>query len=297
MSIRLNPDLIPNLLASIEQAQANETTATQDLSSGQSVNQLSDNPAAAAALVLNHNLSDQDAQYLQNLNTLQGRYQTADSALSNVVQVMTSALSLAVEGANGTMSSSDLQSLATEAQGLLSQVVSLANTSYAGAYIFGGTSVNTQPFTLDTTNNTVTYNGNDNTTTVELSNGNSMTANVPGDQLFQNSAGSVIGSLQDLYTALSTGNNISGAVTEVQNGLDQLNSQRVFYGDALNQISQSESFLNQDQINLSSQENTLVGADMATEATNFSQAEVASQAIISATSEVLNQKTLLDYIV
>jgi len=43
----------------------------------------------------------------------------------------------------------------------------------------------------------------------------------------------------------------------------------VFYGNNLNQISLSESFLNQDQLNLSQQENSLVGADLATVATNF----------------------------
>ena len=297
MSIRLNPDLIPNLLASLQQSQLNETIATEQLSSGRSVNEISDNPSAAASLVLNHDHSSQDAQYLQNLNTLQGRYQTADSTLGNAVTTMTRALSLAIEGANGTMSDSDRQALAGEVQGLLSQAVSLANTTYQGAYIFAGTSVNTQPFTLNTATNTVTYTGNSQTTQVQLTNGVSITANVPGDQLFLNAAGSVLGSLQNLYTALTTGNNLPAAATQIQNGLDQLSSQRVFYGNALNQIAASENFLNQDKLDLSQQENVLAGADMAAAATNFSQAQVANQAILSATSQVLSRKTLLDYIV
>lgn len=237
MAIRLNPDLLPDLLASMQQSQQNQSTATMQMGSGRSVNQLADNPAAAAALVCNHDRANQDAQYLQNLTTLQGRYQVADSALGNVTQVLTRAVSLGTEGANGGMSAADRQSIAEEVQGLLSQTVSLANSSYQGAYLFGGTQVNTQPFTLDAATNTVTYHGNAASTSVQLSDGNS-----------------------------------------------------------LNQINQSESFLNQEQLNLSQQENGLAGADMAAVATNFAQAQIASQATVNATARVLSLPSLLSYL-
>ena len=179
---------------------------------------------------------------------------------------------------------------------MLNQTVPLANASYQGAFLFAGTKVSTQPFTLDTTANTVTYNGNSATTSVQLSDGNSINANLPGDQLFQNGSGSVTGALQDLYSALTTGTNIPASVTEVQNALNQVNQQRVFYGNNLNQISLSESFLNQDKLNLSQQENGLVGADPATVATNFAQAQVANQATLNATARVLGLPTLLDFL-
>jgi flagellar hook-associated protein 3 FlgL len=296
MSIRLNPDLLPTLLASIQQSEQNQATSTQELSSGRSVNQLSDNPAAAAALVQNHNQSSADSQYLQSLSTLQSRYQVADSALGNVVTVLTRAVSIGTEGANGTLNDSDRQAIAGEVQGLINQTVSLANTTYQGAYLFAGTKVDTQPFTLDSATNAVTYNGNSSTTSVDLSNGVSITANVPGDQLFQNASGSVTTALTDLYNALTSGNNIPASVTEAQNALNQVSQQRVFYGNALNQINQSESFLNQDQLNLSQQENTLVGADLATVASQFAQAQVANQATLNATAKVLGLPNLLDYI-
>jgi hypothetical protein len=54
--------------------------------------------------------------------------------------------------------------------------------------------------------------------------------------------------------------------------------------------------LNDDQLNLSQQENGLAGADMAAVATNFAQAQIASQATINATAKVLSLPTLLDYL-
>jgi len=296
MSIRLNPDLLPSLLASIQDSKASETIATQQLSSGKRVNQLSDDPAAAASLVQNHDQAAADGQFLQNLSTLQSKYQVADSTLGNVVSALTRALSLGVEGANGTLNPADRQAIAGEVQGLLNQAVSLANTTYQGAFLFAGTKVTTSPFALDPATNAVTYNGNSGTTSVQLSNGDSINANLPGDQLFQNASGSVTGALQNLYEALTTGTNIPASVTEVQNALNQVSQQRVFYGNNLNQISQSESFLNQDKLNLSQQENALVGADLATAASNFAQAQVANQATLSATARVLGLPTLLDFL-
>src|SRR5437016_938553 len=162
MTIRLNPNLVPDLLASIQQSRQNLDTATQQLSSGRTVNQLSDDPSAAAQLVENHDQAGQDDQFLRNLSGLQSKFQVADSSLSNVVQLLTRAISIGTEGANGTLSASDRQAIAGEVQGLLTQLVNLANTSYQGTYIFSGTTVTTQPFGLDPATNTVTYNGNAN---------------------------------------------------------------------------------------------------------------------------------------
>lgn len=296
MPIRLDPNLLPDLLTSIQQSQANMTTATQQLSSGRSVNQLSDNPAAVAALVGNHNQSGQDDQFLQNIGALQTRLQVSDSTLSNVVTVLTRAVSLGTEGANGTLSAADRQAVAGEVQGLTSQLLSLANTTYQGTYVFAGTAVTTQPFTLNIATNAVTYNGNANTTSVQISTGNSINTSVPGSQLFTNAAGDAFGALQNLYSSLISGNNIGQAVVQVNSALSQVGVQRVFYGNALNQINLSENFLNQEKINLSSQENTLIAADPAKAATDFAQAQIANQATLNATGRILNLPTLLDFL-
>ncbi len=251
MSIRINPNMLPGLVASIQLSQQNQSIASQQLSTGRSVNSPSDNPAATAGVVLTDGRASQDAQYLQNINTLQGRFQVADSTLSSVVQALTQAVGLGTEGATGTINDSNRQAIAAQVQGLLTQVMGLANTTYQGVYLFAGTNVTTQPFSIDASTGLLTYSGNSNTTSVELSNGNSIAANVPGDQLFLNPNGSALGSLQDLYKALSTGTNMGQAVNEVSSALSQLDIQRVTYGNALNQINLSESFLNQDQLNVS----------------------------------------------
>src|ERR1700722_20333385 len=112
MSLRINPNSLPDLLSSIEQAQQNQQTAIQQMSTGRSVNNLSDNPTAAAALVGNNALTSESDQFLTNISDVQGKLQAADSALSNATQIMTTAISVGTEGANGTMSAADRQALA-----------------------------------------------------------------------------------------------------------------------------------------------------------------------------------------
>jgi flagellar hook-associated protein 3 FlgL len=296
MSIRLNPDLLPNLLLSIQQSRQGLDTATQQLSTGKKVNSLGDDPSAVAQLVHNHDQAGQDDQFLKNQSTIQAQFQVADSTLSNVVTVLTRAVSIGTEGANGTLNDADRQAIAEEVRGLANQLLSLANVAYQGSYLFAGTAVTTQPFTLDPTTLAITYNGNANTTSVQLSNGNSIGNNVPGSQLFLNPGGSVFGALQSLYTALQSNTNIPAAVTQVQNALSEVNTQRVFYGNGLNQITLSETFLSQEKVNLSTQENSLIGADPATAASDLSQAQTAYQSELAATARILNLPSLLNFL-
>ena len=296
MAIRLNPDLLPNLLLSIQQSRQNLNTATQQLSTGKRVNSLAEDPAAVAQLVRNHDQAGQDDQFLKNQTSLQSQFQVADSALSNVVQALTRAISIGTEGANGTLNGGERQAIAGEVLGLANQIASLANVSYQGAYLFSGTAVTTQPFALNQSTLAATYSGNPNTTSVQLSNGNVIGSNVPGSQLFLNGSGSVFGALQGLFSALQSNTNIGSAVTQVQDALTQVNAQRVFYGNALNQIALSENFLNQDKVNLSSQENSLIGADPAAAASHLAQAQTAYQSELAATAKVLNLPSLLNFL-
>jgi flagellar hook-associated protein 3 FlgL len=295
--MRINPDIVPDLVAAINQAQQNAQTAVMEMSTGRSVNNLSDNPAAASAFVSNEALSSENDQYLANLGDLQGKFQTADSTLSNAVQLLTTAISLGTEGANGTESAANRQAIAQQVQGLQQQMLSLANSSYEGTYIFSGTNVTTQPFTEDpTTASGVRYNGNSDVTSVQISQGESTQTNLPGSQIFTNANGNVFQALNDLTNALNSGTGIDTATTEVQQAFSQLGMQRVFYGNALSQVQNSQTFLNQEQVSLSTQQNNLVGANMTQVIAEESQDQTAEQAALGATAQVLSLPNLLSFL-
>ena len=51
--MRIDPNVVPDILADLQQSQVSLNTALQEVSTGKSVNMPSDNPAAAADMVQN----------------------------------------------------------------------------------------------------------------------------------------------------------------------------------------------------------------------------------------------------
>jgi len=297
MATRFNPNILPELLVDLQTAQQSAQTAAQEVSTGRSVNAPGDNPAAVAALVLNDAQTSEDAQFQTNISDLQSKLQVANSVMSNASQLLTSAISLGTEGATGTESASERQAIATQVAGLQQQMLALANTTYQGTYIFSGTNVTTQAFTADSSAPSgVVYNGNSAVNSVQISEGESLQTNLPGSQVFMSSSGNAFGALNDLVNALNSGTGIAAATTEVQNAFNEINSQGAFYGNALSQLTNAESYLSQDTVNLSTQQNSLVGANLTQAVSDLSQDETDEQASESATAQILQLPTILDYI-
>jgi flagellar hook-associated protein 3 FlgL len=296
--MRVNPNMVPDMLAAIQQSEVSLQTALAQVSTGKSVTMPSDNPAAEADMVQNTIETANVDQYTQNVSSVMSNVQTADSALSSVVTSLTQAVSLGTEGANGTNSASDQQAIATQVQGILSSVVSQANLSYQGAYLFGGTASTTQPYTEDPTSSSgYTYNGNNDTNSVQVGDQLSVQVNLPGSQIFSNSSANVLGSLSSLVTALQSGNtaDIATATNDVSSALNYVSQQRVVYGNAESQLNSQETYLQQETVNLSSQATSLVGVDMATAATTLSQAETDNNAALAAAAKVV-PNSILSYL-
>src|SRR5271154_3609499 len=258
-SIRVNPFPMPDLLAALENLQQQQNTATLELGSGSKINQPSDDPAGAAQQVQIDNASAQNDSYQSSISSITGLFSTADSTISSVISTLQRAITLGVEGANGTLSASDRESVAAELRGIQAQLVSLANTSYQGQYIFAGTA-QTQPFVLDASAPSgVRYAGNTGTNQVTIGNGYQIQVNLPGSQIFNGTGGDVFQSLSDLITSLQSNSGVGNAVTEVSTALNYVNGQRVFYDNALNQTQAQQTYLSSAKVNLSQQENTVGG--------------------------------------
>jgi flagellar hook-associated protein 3 FlgL len=295
--MRIDPNVVPTILADLQQSQVSLNTALQEVSTGKSVNVPSDNPSAAADMVENTIETGDVDQYTQNVNGTLSTVQSASSILSSVVTSLTQAVSLGTEGANGTNSTANLQALATQVQGILSTVVSAANTSFAGSYLFGGTSTAT-PYSADSSSPTgYTYNGNNDTNSVAIGDNLSVQVNVPGSQIFSNSSNNVLGSLNSLVTALQSGNSsdIETATNSVDSALNFVGQQQAVYGEAESQLNSQETSLQQDTVELSTQENNLIGVNEATAATDLSQAETDNSAALAAAAKVL-PNSLLNYL-
>jgi flagellar hook-associated protein 3 FlgL len=296
MGIRVNPDVYSVILNGLQLNTQQQDQALQQVSTGQKLNSLSDDPVGAAALVNLRMQSGANTQFLQNITTMTGSLNVANSALSSVVEALTTAQSVGVEGTDATLNDSNRQALAQQIQGIQQQILGLANTSYNGQYLFSGTATTTQPYIEDANSASgVTYKGNSNTNSVEISEGQAMPINLPGSQIFGNATNNVFQSLQDLSTALSTNTNISAAATEVQNALNYVSTQQTFYGNSVDRLNNAQVFLTQEQTQLTTTESTTLDVNMATAVTDLTQAETTQQALVQAGAQV-SQVNLFTYL-
>lgn len=286
--MRINPSPLSDLLAALQQNQQQINTDLQQIASGQSVNVPSDNPAAAAMLVENAAQTSQADQFQRSIGSVQAELQTADSTLNSVTTALQRAITLGVEGANGTLNSSDRSAVAVEVQGIQSQLLNLANLSYQGKYVFAGTATGSAPYVLDSTSASgVQYVGNSEINALTLGDHFAVQTNLPGSQLFSAPGNDVFQSLQDLITSLQSGDQtaISTAVSEVTSASSYVDSQRVFYGNAVNQLNSQQSYLNTETTQLAAQQNTIGGADLASVISNLGNAQVSRQATLEALAQ------------
>ena len=294
-SIRVNPYPMPDLLSALENLQQQQSTATLEMGTGSTINKPSDNPAGAAQVVQIQNASSQVDSFQQSAGSINSQLSTADSTLSSVVNVLQRALGLGVQGANGTLSDTDRSAIVDELSGIQSQLMSLANTTYQGQFLFAGTA-GVQPFVADANASSgVSYKGNSGTNFVTIGNGYQVQVNLPGSQVFNGPGADVFQAIHDLISALNANSGIPDAVTEVTNAYNYVTSQRVFYGNTMNQAQSQQTFLDTEKVNLSQQENTVAGADMATVASQLTSDETAINATLSAIGS-MPRTSLFDYL-
>ncbi len=294
-------------LTSLNILQNNLNQANEQLSSGLSVNQASDAPQSVQDIFVTRSELGQANQTVQNLTTIQGQVQTADSAVQQAIQILTQAISLGSQGSNSSASLPSQQSMASQVQGLLGQLVALSRTEVGGVYVFGGDATSSPPYQVDSSSPT----GVDRLVTPQQSTlqvagptGVTFQVSMTAQDLFDQrdstdnpTANNAFAALNTLALALQNGNttNIAAAVAGVQTALNYVNGQTGFYGAAENNITSAlnlaQKFQTQEQAQLSG----LQDADTATLAVEITQATTTLNAAISAQAHKPTT-TLFDYL-
>jgi flagellar hook-associated protein 3 FlgL len=295
--MRVDPYFISNTVAALDATTANEQTLTEELSTGVRVNSISDDPVAYAQnVVLSAQLSADDT-FSQTATSTESLLQVSDTALGNVVSQLTDAVTLGTEANNGTLDGSNLETIATELSGIRDQVLSLANSSYLGRYIFAGSQGQTAPFTLDTSTSpaAVTYQGDSDVSYVQTPNGHTIQTNLPGDQVFTAAQGNVLGSLNALIADFSTGTAASTSVADLgalNQALSYVDQQRTVIDASINQLTAAGSYSSSEAVQLQSAQNGLLQADTAQVATQLSSAETQQASLTQVIAGIDQQGTL-----
>ncbi len=119
----------------------------QQLTSGKSITKPSDDPAGTvSALQVRSDLRAQ-AQYSRNADDGRAWLTTSENALTSGLALMNRARSLTLQGlSTGSTTPESRQALAVEIRGLRQEMAGLANSTYLGRPVFGGTTAGQQAF-------------------------------------------------------------------------------------------------------------------------------------------------------
>jgi flagellar hook-associated protein 3 FlgL len=271
----------------------------EQLSSGQVLNQPSDDPAAVAQVLALSSQVSQLGSWQSNAGTAQSWLGTANNAANNVLDSMQSAQTLLLQALNqGAQDPSTYEALGEQLQGVVSNLVSLANTQYEGRAIFAGTSAS--PEAYDSAGN---YLGNSDVPTVVIGPGagagQTVGLSVPGTELFGTGASNVFATLTDAATALLSGSPTSAQLSAAVSGLDANISTAEQAGEVLGNASDEVSAVSSalttqitsvqaSQSELEDVNVTTATSQLDTEMTNF-------QAALWATSQAIPE-TLVKFI-
>jgi flagellar hook-associated protein 3 FlgL len=296
--MNINPNYLQQLTAALSRNASQQQALASQISSGERLTGLGDGPVAAAQ---NVQLSAQiaaDSTFTQTASTTTARMQVADSTLGSVVDQINQAISVATGGNNGTNNASDQSSIAAELTSIRDEILSLANTSYSGTYLFSGSQNGGSPFTIDTSTTppTATYSGDNLVNYVSTPGGQSIATNLPGNQVFTASGGDLLGTLNALIQGFSTGDiaTTTALTSQLSAALSAVSTQRASLDSAINRLQSASSYASQEQTQLVASQTNLMQADLPTLATQLSANTTQQSALESVIVAIEKQGTLFD---
>lgn len=298
--MRVDPNYVSNLATSLQQSSSLEAALSNQLSSGLRINSLQDDPTAVAQSTLMASAIVKNDTFVHTASGLTSLMQVADSTLGEVVSQLTSALSLAVQGGNGTLNSANLTAVAQQLSGIRDQVLSLANTSYLGQSLFGGSQGSVKPFTVDTSTTpaTTSYAGDTALRYVETPSGQKIQTNLVGSDVFGSGSSGVLGALNQLIADFTAGTASADSPVDtaaLSSALGHLSAQRSILDSSLSRLQATSTYAQTEEMQLKVQQSGLVSADPVAIATQLKSAEVQRQALMSVMSAV-QKNNLFDYL-
>jgi flagellar hook-associated protein 3 FlgL len=176
------------LLAGMQINQANFNRLTAQLSSGNKIINLTDDPVGAVNILNTTKQLGQIETFEQNVGMASAEVNALDDLLDLANGYLSEAWNKAIQANNQTYSEGSLKALKVEIDEITKTMVDLANTEYNDNYIFSGANTKTITYTMKE-NGDIVYNGTpqdnpDYVRQTEVADGVFETINTTGDKVF-----------------------------------------------------------------------------------------------------------------
>lgn len=265
------------------------------LSSGKEVSRPSDNPLLVAKIMSMDNNIAQNEQYNTNIGDTLGWVKTQDTALADATQTLHRIKDLVIYGANGTLSDIDRDAIVEEVKMKTEQLVDILNTNFDGRYVFAGQETTEKPF-----GEGLTYNGDDNNVSREISQGVVVELVTDGNRLVQSDGVELGQLLADIIDNLEAGNSEvltgeNGLLGDIEKATDNIVRVRTQIGAIHNRLEAAEERNKSENLNLKELLSEREDIDIAEKYMEYMVMATTYQASLSIGAKIL-QPSLLDYL-
>lgn len=312
MRLRISTSfLLNNLSRDIAQQLARMQKLSEDISTGKRVRKPSDDPIAASRGLAIRALRAGVVQHKINIEDAKDWLGATERALMKAQEVFENAADAALRAGNSTLSDDERRALAQDVDGLISELVDLANTQYDGRYIFAGLKTLTRPFVLTknagTPSYTVTYEGADGSKQIEVEPGTTMQVNTNGGEAFMQGIAEAGGmnvfqilvALRDHLLAGDASatfqDDIASDIAATQAAQDRILNLVTGIGAKVRRLDRASMKLSQDEVELEALLSNTEDADVFKAITDLQLQETVYRAALGAAAGIM-QTSLLDYL-
>jgi len=214
-----NSTIYDRVTSQLTQQQARLAITQEKISSGKNFLRPSDAPDQVAALERLESTVRQTESYTNNIGRIKDKLNFQETAINSINDELIRAKELLIQGANGTLSADQRNTLSIELNSILDSMIAIGNQKDAdGSYLFSGSSQLQKPY--DSLGN---FQGNDDRQAVNIDEGYLLEVGLPGSSLFasfkdnSDAASDVFTVLKQSITALQ-----SDDLDGIQDGIDSV---------------------------------------------------------------------------
>lgn len=301
-AIRVTQRLMSQRMLTNLQRQSRRLLDLQEqLATGLRVNSPSQGPLDARRAISARSEIATVQQYITNISNVGPQLLETTTTTQTVMDIIHRVRELTLQGGNGTNGQSNRAEIANEINQLLESAFSQANHQTNGRYIFGGTRTLNAPFVATRDANgditAVTYDGNDDHMSVQVSSDVTVIANETGYDAFlsQQDIFQTLIAIRDDLLAGNLNNLQTVRIDEINAVQDQLLQSLARVGSVQNRLERLNSDHDDFLLQLRTVLSDAVDADFAEVMVSLNSETNAFQAALNATARVI-QPSLLDFV-
>ena len=286
-----NQMLVNNSLSALQQSFAKLTDLQDEASSLKRLRKPSDAPADVVSAMHLHAGIDRNDQFTRNLSDAQGWLGNADNALTSTVTQLQRVNDLVVQASNASLDDNARAGIAAEIDSIRSQVIGLANTTYAGRPIFAGTAGGTVAYDANGQ-----YVGVSSPVERNIAPGQRIQVNVNGDTVFGAPGADLFTTLSQISNAVRTDpTQLNALQAQLGTQTTQVQGQLALVGSQFSRVQNMQSQNTSNGLTMKQNLSSIEDADVAEVMVKLQAQQVAYQAALAATARAITP-SLTDFL-